>query len=93
MRFNMKNYLPVFTSIYKNKNIECYSFNQNKDLRLEGVLNFFSKINYIRELSLIPWNPNVETMRHFSKEEIQLFKIFHKNNPHIKIHGIDFDKV
>ena len=93
MKFNMKNYLPIFTSIYKNKNIECYSFNQNKDLRLEGILNFFSQNKIIKELSIIPWDTKVHKNKKFSNDEIKLFKIFHKNNPKVKIHGIDFKKI
>ena len=93
MKLNMKNYLPIFTSIYKNKNIECYSFNQNKDLRLEGILNFFSQNKIIKELSVIPWDTKIEKYKKFSQDEIKLFKIFHKNNPKVKNYGFDFEKI
>ena len=48
------------------------------------------KINYIKELSLIPWDINKEKNRTYSQEEIKWLKIFHKNNPNIKIHGVGF---
>jgi hypothetical protein len=78
MKLNMKNYLPIFTSIYKNKNIECYSFNQNKDLRLEGILNFFSQNKIIKELSVIPWDTKIEKYKKFSKDELNYLKFFIK---------------
>ena len=90
MNLNLKNYMPIFKSIYKNRTIECYSFNQNENLPMKGILNFFMKINYIKELSLIPWDMNKEKNKKYSKEEIKWLKIFHKKNPNIKIHGIEF---
>ena len=57
---------------------------------MKGILNFFMKINYIKELSLIPWDMNKEKNKKYSKEEIKWLKIFHKKNPNIKIHGVGF---
>ena len=48
------------------------------------------KINYIKELSVIPWDNNQNKDKYYSEEEIKWFKIFHKKNPNIKIHGIEF---
>ena len=90
MNLNLQNYMPIFKSIFKNRTIECYSFNQNEKLPMKGILNFFMKINYIKELSLIPWDINKEKNRTYSQEEIKWLKIFHKNNPNIKIHGVGF---
>ena len=90
LNLTLKNYMPIFKSIYKNRTIECYSFNQNEKLPIKGILNFFMKINYIKELSVIPWDNNQNKDKYYSEEEIKWFKIFHKKNPNIKIHGIEF---
>ena len=36
----------LFLFLFIQKNIEYYSFNQNKDLREEWILNFFTKYNH-----------------------------------------------
>ena len=89
---NMTNYMPIFKAIFKNRTIQCYSLNQNADLPVKGILNFFMKINYIKELSVIPWDPSVDKTRTFTDDEVRWIKRFHDKCPDIRLHSYELIK-
>jgi hypothetical protein len=90
MNINMLNYMPLFIGIYNNQTIESFSFNQNKNLSIEGVLNFFLNNEKIKEISIIPWENN-EKNKTFSQEDIKSMKAFHLKNPQVQINGFVFN--
>jgi hypothetical protein len=90
MNINMLNYMPLFIGIYYNQTIESFSFNQNKNLSIEGVLNFFLNNEKIKEISIIPWENN-EKNKTFSQEDIKSMKAFHLKNPQVQINGFVFN--
>ena len=90
MNIDMNNYMPLFKGIYQNHTIESFSFNQNKKLSIEGILNFFLTNKQIKEISIIPWNNN-EKNKQFSQEDIKSMEAFHLKNPNVKIKGYSFN--
>ena len=90
LNLTMNNYLPVFQGIFKNKSIESYSLNMNAGLPLKGILNFFLKNTHVRELSIIPWDVNIEKDKVFEKEQLLQLVKFHLKSPSVIIHGINF---
>ena len=90
LNLTMNNYLPVFQGIFKNKNIESYSLNMNAGLPLKGILNFFLKNAHVKELSIIPWDVNIEKDKVFNKEKLLQLEKFHLKSPNVIIHGINF---
>ena len=90
MNINMLNYMPLFIGIYNNQTIESFSFNQNKNLSIKGVLNFFLNNEKIKEISIIPWENN-EKNKTFSQEDIKSMKAFHLKNPQVQINGFVFN--
>ncbi len=89
---NMTNYMPIFKAIFKNRTIQSYSLNQNADLPVKGILNFFMKINYIKELSVIPWDPSIDKNRNFTDDEVRWIKRFHDKCPDIRLHSYELIK-
>ena len=92
LNLTMNNYLPIFESIIKNRNIESYSLNNNSGLPFKGILNFFLKNQHIKEISIIPWDiyENNENNK-FAEDQIYAIKKFHFKAPHINIKGIKFE--
>jgi hypothetical protein len=88
----MTNYMPIFKAIFKNRTIQSYSLNQNADLPVKGILNFFMKINYIKELSVIPWDPSIDKNRNFTDDEVRWIKRFHDKCPDIRLHSYELIK-
>ena len=91
MNLSMNNYMPVFQGILKNKTIKNYSLNINPGLPLKGILNFFLKNPYVKEISLIPWDFTKDKSKKFSDSQLQLFERFHKKAPDVVIKGIYFN--
>ena len=91
MNLSMNNYMPVFQGILKNKTIKSYSLNINPGLPLKGILNFFLKNPYVKEISLIPWDFTKDKSKKFSDSQLQLFERFHKKAPDVVIKGIYFN--
>jgi hypothetical protein len=89
LNINIKNYLPIFQSIYKNKNIESYSFNMNKDLPLKGLLNFLMKNTQIKKISFCPWDRKKEPKKVFTRQHINMIQAFHSKFPNTIIKGFD----
>ena len=90
LNLSMNNYLPIFESIFKNRNIESYSLNMNWKLPLKGILNFFLKNPNVKEISIIPWDIETETDKKFSKEQLYALEKFHLKAPNVIIKGITF---
>jgi len=91
MNLSMNNYMPVFQGILKNKTIKSYSLNINPGLPLKGILNFFLKNPYVKEISLIPWDYTKDKSKKFTDSQLQLFERFHKKAPDVIINGIYFN--
>ena len=91
MNLSMNNYMPVFQGILKNKTIKSYSLNINPGLPLKGILNFFLKNPYIKEISIIPWDYTKDKTKKFTDAQLKLFERFHKKAPDVVINGIYFD--
>ena len=91
INLSMNNYMPVFQGILKNKTIKSYSLNLNPGLPLKGILNFFLKNPYVKEISIIPWDYNKDKTKKFTDSQLQLFERFHKKAPDVVINGIYFD--
>ena len=92
LNLTMNNYLPIFESIIKNRNIESYSLNNNSGLPFKGILNFFLKNQHIKEISIIPWDIEEENENNkFTEDQIYAIKKFHFKAPHINIKGIRFE--
>ena len=91
INLSMNNYMPVFQGILKNKTIKSYSLNLNPGLPLKGILNFFLKNPYIKEISIIPWDYTKDKTKKFTDSQLQLFERFHKKAPDVVINGIYFD--
>ena len=85
MRFNKKNYLPIFISIYTKKILNIILLIKIKIWEKNEFLIFLQN-TIIKELSVILWNIIVQNTKNFSNDEIKLFKSFHKNTPKVKIH-------
>ena len=90
LNLSMNNYLPIFESIFKNRNIESYSLNMNWKLPLKGILNFFLKNPNVKEISITPWDIETETDKKFSKEQLYALEKFHLKAPNVIIKGITF---
>ena len=90
MEIDMQNYMPLFKGIYENQTIEYYSFNQNKNLSIGGVLNFFLNNDIIKEISIIPWDEKDKT-KNYNQEDIKKIEAFHLKKPNVKINGFYFD--
>jgi hypothetical protein len=90
INLTMNNYMPVFQGILKNKTLKSYSLNLNPGLPLKGILNFFLKNPYIKEISLIPWDFIKDKTKKFTDAQLQLFERFHKKAPDVVIKGIYF---
>ena len=90
INLTMNNYMPVFQGILKNKTLKSYSLNLNPGLPLKGILNFFLKNPYIKEISLIPWDFTKDKTKKFTESQLQLFERFHKKAPDVVIKGIYF---
>ena len=92
LNLTMNNYLPIFESIIKNRNIESYSLNNNSGLPFKGILNFFLKNQHIKEISIIPWDIDEDNENNkFTEDQIYAIKKFHFKAPHINIKGIRFE--
>ena len=91
INLSMNNYMPVFQGILKNKTIKSYSLNINPGLPLKGILNFFLKNPYIKEISIIPWDYTKDKTKKFTDAQLKLFERFHKKAPDVVINGIYFD--
>ena len=89
LNININNYLPVFQSIYKNRNIESYSLDMNKELPLKGLLNFLLKNPQIKKISFYPWDRKKEPGKVFSREQISMIQLFHSKCPNMEIKGFD----
>ncbi len=89
LNININNYLPIFQSIYKNKHIESYSFDMNKDMPLKGLLNFLMKNAHIKKVSFCPWDRKKEPQRVFSRQHINMIHSFHSKCPNTIIKGFD----
>ena len=90
LNLTLNNYLPIFEAICKNKNIECYSLNMNSGLPFKGILNFFQKNPQVKEISIIPWNIEIDHDTKFTPEQLYSIEKFHLKAPLIKIRGITF---
>ena len=90
MEIDMQNYMPLFKGIYENQTIECYSFNQNKNLSIGGVLNFFLNNDIIKEISIIPWKKKKKN-KNYNQEDIKKIETFNLKKTNIKINGFYFD--
>ena len=89
LNININNYLPIFQSIYKNRNIESYSFDMNKDMPLKGLLNFLMKNPQIKKISFYPWDRKKEPKKVFPREQISMIQLFHFKCPNMIIKGFD----
>ena len=89
LNLNLKNYLPIFQSIFKNKSIESYSFDMNKGIPIKGFLNFFIKNPQVKKISITPWNIKREPNKKFSREQINLIQHFHSKAPQVIIANFD----
>ena len=92
LNLTMNNYYPVFQSIFKNKNIEKYSLNNNEGLPLKGILNFFLKNPKVKELSISPWDVDKDKDKVFTLEQLIAIERFHLKSPKVIINGIKFSE-
>ena len=90
LNLTMNNYFPVFQAIFKNKNIEKYSLNNNEGLPLKGILNFFLKNPKVKELSISPWDVDTDKDKVFNEEQLIQIERFHLKSPNVIIHGVKF---
>ena len=90
LNLTMNNYFPVFQAIFKNKNIEKYSLNNNEGLPLKGILNFFLKNPNVKELSISPWDVDKDKDKVFNEEQLIQIERFHLKSPNVIIHGVKF---
>ena len=90
LNLTMNNYFPVFQAIFKNKNIEKYSLNNNEGLPLKGILNFFLKNPNVKELSISPWDVDTDKDKVFNEEQLIQIERFHLKSPNVIIHGVKF---
>ena len=90
LNLTMNNYFPVFQAIFKNKNIEKYSLNNNEGLPLKGILNFFLKNPNVKELSITPWDVDKDKGKVFNEEQLIQIERFHLKSPNVIIHGVKF---
>ena len=90
LNLTMNNYFPVFQAIFKNKNIEKYSLNNNEGLPLKGILNFFLKNPKVKELSISPWDVDKDKDKVFNEEQLIQIERFHLKSPNVIIHGVKF---
>ena len=92
MNINISNYMPIFQSIYKNRNIESYSLDMNKDMPLKGFLNFLKKNTKIKKISFYPWDRKKEPNKVFSIEQLNMIQEFQLRVPNMLIKGFDLIK-
>ena len=92
MNININNYMPIFQSIYKNRNIESYSLDMNKDMPLKGLLNFLKKNTKIKQISFYPWDTKKEPNKVFSREQLNMIQEFQLKVPNMLIKGFDLIK-
>ena len=92
MNINISNYMPIFQSIYKNRNIESYSLDMNKDMPLKGLLNFLKKNTKIKKISFYPWDRKKEPNKIFSIEQLNMIQEFQLRVPNMLIKGFDLIK-
>ena len=90
LNLTMNNYFPVFQAIFKNKNIEKYSLNNNEGLPLKGILNFFLKNPNVKELSISPWDVDKDKDKVFNEEQLIQIERFHLKSPNVIIHVVKF---
>ena len=93
MQFNSKNYGPIFEGLSKSETIDCCYLDQNPELPINGLINFFMKKNSMKEIGVLPYKEGDPKNYNFSYEDIRWFKIFHSKFPNVKINGVEWNKL